>query len=239
MTMVTANPRQTHSRPGPPPRPPLRQRKKLETRARIIEVAVRMFGQRGMTAPTVEEIAAAAEVGKGTIYNYFATKEEIVVAFMVEVEKRVQAKVADFATRRGPLASILADFIRYQLELKEPYRDFVRVFMAQVYTRGSELMPHFEEMQKAIDPPLAEFFESLIRRGLMRNAVQIPSLIEIFKLLHMGIVTVWINDSPPYDGTMRLLEEEMRLFSRGLAASGNQRLRRKSDDTKLERSTDP
>jgi 16S rRNA (guanine966-N2)-methyltransferase len=48
------------------------------TRARIIETAIRIFGKRGLAAPTVEEIAAEAEVGKGTIYNYFATKEEIV-----------------------------------------------------------------------------------------------------------------------------------------------------------------
>ncbi|MGD0695328.1 MAG: TetR/AcrR family transcriptional regulator [Terriglobia bacterium] len=223
MTMVTNSPT------------PLRERKKLETRARIIEHAVRIFGERGMTAPTVEEIAAAADVGKGTIYNYFSTKEEIVVAFMVEVEKLVQAKVADFAARRGPLASILADFIRYQLELKEPYRDFVRVFMAQVYTRGSELMPHFEEMQNAIDPPLIELFRSLMRRGLMRNDVHLASLIEIFKLLHMGIVTVWINDSPPYRETMYLLEEEMRLLSQGLAGSETRRSRGKGNQSGPER----
>lgn len=223
MTMVTNSPT------------PLRERKKLETRARIIEQAVRIFGERGMTAPTVEEIAAAADVGKGTIYNYFATKEEIVVAFMVEVEQRVQAKVSDFAARRGPLASILADFIRCQLELKEPYRDFVRVFMAQVYTRGSELAPHFEEMQNAIDPPLIELFSGLMRRRLVRDDVHLASLIEIFKLLHMGIVTVWINDSPPYSGTMYLLEEEMRLLSQGLGGHETARSRDKGNQARLER----
>jgi len=217
--MVTTSHPQTPSRPGPPPRPPLRQRKKLETRARIIEVAIRMFGERGIATPTVEEIAAAADVGKGTIYNYFATKDEIVVAFMVKVERRVQVKVADFATRRGPLESILADFIRYQLELKEPYRDFVRVFMAQVYTRGAELLPHFEEMQKAINPPLIELFQSLLRRGLIREDVNLDTLVEIFKLLHMGIIAVWINDAPPYRGTFALLREEMRLFCQGLGAA--------------------
>ncbi len=204
-----------------PPRPSLRLRKKLATRARIIEAAIRIFGKRGIAAPTVEEIAAAAEVGKGTIYNYFGTKEEIVVAFMVQVEERLQAKVAQFSAARGPAESILADFIRFQLHLKEPYRDFVRVFMAQLYTRGSELMPHFAEMQEAINPPLFHLFRSLIERGLVRPDVNLASLIEIFKLLHIGIVTIWINDAPPYSGTMHLLEEEMRLFCRGLGTSPN------------------
>jgi AcrR family transcriptional regulator len=232
--MVTFNPPQTYSQPGSPSRLSLRQRKKRETRARIIDVAIRMFGERGIAAPTVEEIAAAAEVGKGTIYNYFATKEEIVVAFMVEVEKRVQGKVADFATRRGPLESILADFIRYQLELKEPYRDFVRVFMAQVYTRGAELLPHFEEMQKAINPPLIELFQNLLRRSLIREDANLDTLIEIFKLLHMGIITVWINDAPPYRGTLALLTEEMRLFCEGLGTERHQAATRRNN---IERST--
>lgn len=219
--MTTVTP-QRSLRPAALRPPSLRLRKKRETRARIIEVAIRIFGKRGMAAPTVEEIAAAAEVGKGTIYNYFATKEEIVVAFMVQLEERLQTKVAQFLRARGPAERILADFIRYQLRQKEPYRDFVRIFMAQLYTRGRELAPHIAEMQKAINPPLLQLFGSLMERGLIRPDVDLPGLIEIFKLLHIGIVTIWINDAPPYHGTMAVLEEEMRLFCRGigLAASG-------------------
>jgi len=198
-------------------RPPLRLRKKRATRARIIQTAIEIFGKRGLAEPTVEEIADAAEVGKGTIYNYFAAKEEIVVAFMVEIEERVQAQVADFSRARGPAERILADFIRFQLSLKEPYRDFVRVFMAQLFTRGSKLGPYFAAMQEFINPPLVELFRSLMARRLIRTDVNLASLIEIFKLLHIGIVTIWINEEPPYAGTMQLLDEEMKLFCRGLA----------------------
>ena len=202
-------------------RPPLRLRKKKATRARIIQTAIQIFGKRGLAAPTVEEIAAAAEVGKGTIYNYFATKEEIVVAFMVQLEERVQAKTAGFSRARGSAERILADFIRFQLRRKEPYRDFVRVFMAQIFTRGSELRPYFVAMQESINPPLVQLFRSLMARRLIRPDINLASLIEIFKLLHMGIVTIWINDEPPYAGTMLLLDEEMRLFCHGLAERTN------------------
>ena len=205
MTMVTKE------------RPPLRLRKKEATRERIIQTAIKIFGKRGLAAPTVEEIAAAADVGKGTIYNYFATKEEIVVAFMVELEEHVQAKTADFSRARGPADRILADFIRFQLRLKEPYRDFVRVFMAQLYTRGSALGPYFDALQEHINPPLVELFSSLMARRMVRPGVNLASLIEIFKLLQIGIITLWINEEPPYAGAMLLLDEEMRLFCSGLA----------------------
>lgn len=197
---------------------PLRVRKKEATRARIIDVAVRMFGARGIEAPTVEEIAAAAEVGKGTIYNYFRTKEQIVVAFMVDVETRVQERARRFAKARGPLADILVNLIRFHLRLKEPYRDFIRVFLGQFLTRGAELHPRLMEMQEAINSALLELFQSLQKQGLVRRDVELAELIEIFKMLHFGVAMVWLNDSPPYRGTHRLLREEMRLFCRGLAA---------------------
>ena len=51
-----------------------------------------VFPEHGFGDVTVEHIADVADIGKGTIYNYFDTKEDIVVAFMVDVERKVQAE---------------------------------------------------------------------------------------------------------------------------------------------------
>lgn len=59
---------------------PLRERKKEQTRARILEVAERLLGERGLEAATMEEIAAAAEVSVGTLYNYFGSKTLLLLA---------------------------------------------------------------------------------------------------------------------------------------------------------------
>ncbi|WP_438042175.1 TetR/AcrR family transcriptional regulator [Sorangium sp. So ce128] len=55
----------------------LRESKKRETRQRISDVATAMFFARGFDAVTVEEIAAAANVSKMTVFNYFARKEDL------------------------------------------------------------------------------------------------------------------------------------------------------------------
>ncbi len=61
-----------------PPPAGRRERRRLETGQRIIEAAIQLFGTRGYAATTVEEITQAADVAKGTFFNYFETKEHLV-----------------------------------------------------------------------------------------------------------------------------------------------------------------
>ena len=56
-----------------------RARKKAETRSRIAEAAARLFAARGYDDVTVVDVARAAEVAEKTVYNYFPTKESLVL----------------------------------------------------------------------------------------------------------------------------------------------------------------
>src|SRR5687767_2265110 len=53
-----------------------------ETRARIFEAAVRLFAEEGYVGASVERIAAAAGVAKGTFFVHFATKDAIVTTIV-------------------------------------------------------------------------------------------------------------------------------------------------------------
>jgi AcrR family transcriptional regulator len=57
-----------------------RERKKQETRQRLLEIALRLFRKQGYDATPVEQITTAADVAKGTFFNYFETKEAILPA---------------------------------------------------------------------------------------------------------------------------------------------------------------
>ncbi len=193
-----------------------RERKKTAIRAQILSTAIKLFSQLGLENVTMDEIAAAADVGKGTIYNYFKAKEDIVVAFMVDTETQVQAKVSSLISSRGSLESILEKFIAFQFSLKAPYHPFVRIFLAQMLVRTAEFLPYMVEMQKAIDPPLEALFSGLQRRGLIRRDMPLQDLIVVFKTIQLGTSLLWAVEGPPFRQTEKVIKQEIKLFCEGL-----------------------
>lgn len=194
-----------------------RIRKRELLRGRIVSEAVRLFSEQGIDAVTVEQVAEAADVGKGTIYNYFETKEDIVVAFMVDLERTVQGRLRAFRSRKRAAAGVLVDYVLTQFEMKRPYHAFVRVFLAHMFLRTEQFLPYMAEMQKVIDPPLEALFQSLRRRGVIRTDTPLRELVLVFKAMHLGLTALWAVEGPPFTQSERTVERQVRLFCEGLA----------------------
>ena len=82
-----------------------RERKKQETRQRLLKIALKLFRQQGYDATPVEQITQAAHVAKGTFFNYFETKEAILPAL---AEWRLQQLQKALAPAQGVPASPVA-----------------------------------------------------------------------------------------------------------------------------------
>jgi AcrR family transcriptional regulator len=84
----------------------LRESKKRETRQRISDVATAMFFARGFDAVTVEEIAAAANVSKMTVFNYFARKEDLLLDREDEVKVLLREAIAERPQGQSPIDAL-------------------------------------------------------------------------------------------------------------------------------------
>ena len=195
-----------------------RERKKQETRARLLRTAIQLMKEQGFDALTVEAIAEAADVGKGTIYNYFKTKEDIVLAFFVELERRGQRKAASVGGTHDSLSQVLLSYLEQQFRYKGPHLQFVRIFFAQMFARPEQLFPYLVELQTIIDPPLVRLFESLQERQLLRRDVPMELLVLNFKTLHFGLSAMWALEGPPWHATSKVLPAQVSLFCKGMEA---------------------
>lgn len=194
----------------------LRERKKAATRRHILDAALRLFAEHGFEAPTVDEIAAAADTGKGTIYNYFRTKEDILVAFIAEQEADIQVKMLRLLKQDLDAASLLTLYLREQFKLKRRYRRFNAIFLSQIILRGEAIAPYLTAMQPAIDETLKAMFDSLRARRQIRDDLAIDTLIRVFKTVHFGLSAVWVIANRNQRDMDALCAESARIFCKGI-----------------------
>jgi len=93
-------------------RPSLRERKKLQTRSAIINRAVELFNTQGFYNTSIDDITDAADVSRGTFFNYFGYKEAVIVEFgrdlMIALTRQVDEQIA---------ANVSAERIIYRIWL--------------------------------------------------------------------------------------------------------------------------
>ncbi|MBQ2087706.1 MAG: helix-turn-helix transcriptional regulator, partial [Selenomonas sp.] len=85
-----------------------RERKKMLSRQAILAAAVREFSQKGFKETSVADIMNAADLGIGTFYNYFQSKEEILMHLLGGMVQEVDDSLKELKEARRPACEQLA-----------------------------------------------------------------------------------------------------------------------------------
>jgi AcrR family transcriptional regulator len=121
--------------------PPVRERADAaRNRARVLEAAAQVFAERGVADVTMDDVAAAAGVGKGTLYRRFRDKSGLAAALLGEAEKDLQQLILSGPAPLGPGApptDRLVAFAVAYLELVDRQLDLV--MMSETATPGARL----------------------------------------------------------------------------------------------------
>ena len=103
----------------------MRGRKKSEdTRAAILRCAAEVFSERPYHEVLTDEISARLKVGKGTLYRYFASKEELYFASIVDGLQGMQDAIDETLRQNAPLERIIEALVRTIIGYFWQRRDF-------------------------------------------------------------------------------------------------------------------
>lgn len=132
----------------------LRERKRARTRSLILSEAMHLFFERGFEATTLDDIAAAAEVSRRSLFHYFASKEEIVLSAKADLADVIAAAIA-----RRPAEEDLLDMVENALiELAQDYQSGAPRRLARLIHETPSL--------KASDQAKYELLERVIAKAL-------------------------------------------------------------------------
>src|ERR1700690_3452539 len=177
---------------GPLPNavPDRRQRRSAEIRERLFRAALDLFAKNGFAETTVEDITEAADVGKGTFFNYFPSKEHLLVAFSDMQIGKLQAAVDVVLQSNEPMPSFLRSLSLNMTS--EPARNpsIIRALLQANLSPPSvrETMRRNHGRGHAL---LTKLVQAGQDRGEIRNDLPAGEIAHVFRQTVLGTLLMW------------------------------------------------
>jgi AcrR family transcriptional regulator len=206
---------------------------KTATRQRILDVAKKQFAEQGFAATTTRDIARAAEIAVGTLFNYFPTKESIVDCLVSDGCARAAADfggglhnpppepASEHAQSHEPLSleeELFAHAAGVLRKLK-PYRKYLP---AVLETTLSPLASHEANLdQPSLRAAHLESVSQIVSQHGQHESLT-PVALQLYWTLYTGVLAFWANDrSPRQEDTLALLDQSLAMFVGWLTTQSN------------------
>lgn len=180
---------------------------KTATRDRILAVAHQLFADQGFATTTTRDLARAAGIAAGTLFNYFPTKEAIVEALVGDACAAAAETFARAAARAEPrgLEEDLFAFVAAVLRKLAPFR---AVLPAVLETTLSPLAAVAPALRVA---HLETVVQILTRHGHQDAASAVA--LQLYWTLFTGLLAFWAADrSPRQEDTLALLDQSLAMY---------------------------
>ncbi len=138
----------------------LRKQKKFRARQTILTAAANQFKQVGFANTSIAGIMQAAGLGVGTFYNYFGSKEEVLLILAKNLREQVEQNIS--ATDAGNQTS--AELLELCCVCTARLIDENR-FILPLFLSASEHSDKPEQIPQSLSPGFRELFEEIILRG--------------------------------------------------------------------------
>jgi AcrR family transcriptional regulator len=197
------------------PVPSRRLRRSAELRERLFRAALSLFARKGYAETTVNDITEAADVGKGTFFNYFPSKEHILLGFAETQLSKLETIVREIRESRVPMSEGLRGLVHRMTEapIQNPavVRALLQAHLSSPVVRAGMFRLH-REHQKLMG--------GLLRQGQQQDEVRrdLPAeqIAQILRQTIFGTLLFWslVGDA----SLTERIEQSLHLLWGGIAA---------------------
>jgi AcrR family transcriptional regulator len=158
---------------------------RVQTRARLLESAAAAFARDGLDGANVNAISVAAGLAKGTVYNYFPSKEALFSAVVEDACRRAvaDAGAADDAGAAGSTAERLRALAAADVAWAREHEPFARVLIGEVFSGDPQ---RYVRVAMAAAPFVGRVAE-VLREGVARGEVRDGRAVEELALVFTGL----------------------------------------------------
>ena len=186
--------------------------KKQETRQRIVDSARNLFNEKGFEQTTTRDIAEAAGIAAGTMFNYFPTKEALAMTIVDEALHEAGTEFEGRLQGDETLDEALFAHVAVGLRHLAPHRNYVGEVLETALSPFAR-EPVCEQAQELRVSHLETVQELIASHG--PPTIRMPSALtmHLYWTLYLGVLSFWAADqSPNREDTLVVLDESMRLF---------------------------
>jgi len=177
---------------------------KAATRALILQTARGLFSENGYDDTGTRDIAQAAGIANGTLFNYFKTKEDIVACLAAEALSSLDATES-----AGTLQEDLFALIASGLRKLKPLRKHLPALLE---THLSPLAAAQNDDASTLRVGHLEAVSAIIARH--ESGPRSPTALQLYWTLYTGILLFWANDkSPKQEDTLALIDDSVNMFA--------------------------
>ena len=143
-----------------------RQRRVQRRKKEILAAAARVFAAKGYAGSTTKEIADAADVSEGTLYNYFGSKRDLLIAVADESQAPMQIAVQE-AGQLETRAAMIAMFEK-AFDISETQLPFLRTMLSEAWIDDDILSGVLAVQLRRIAQPIQAFIRERVASGVFR-----------------------------------------------------------------------
>lgn len=192
-----------------------RERRAAETRLRLFRSALKLIAERGFPNVTVEAITEAADVGKGTFFNYFDSKDHV-LSVMAEIQL---GKIREALEKAAEEGSTIQSVVRTLLDriAEEPGRspELARALISSFL--ASEVIRQYMERNMAEGRRImAKIIDIGQKRGEINASLKKEQIALMFQQFFLGTLLLWsLRGEPALQSSMN---DAYQHFWRAIAA---------------------